>query len=264
MTNRLNQDALENFFSLIRAKNRNDDRPDSSRFKSAFRSISFESIFNLSKNSNCQIDNDSFLLKPVDYYNQSIKAIDCIIDEHCYFSNSSELEPSHQNDQMQSETEPDILEINSLAYVAGYLIKKFSQKNACQECKKLQIDTKDKQQLNDKYTFIKNKQYSSLEHGLLVPSERFLSLAEPLNKIISKDLDSFSPYTSAKKITKLCLTEIAKHQPVTCGTAPCHETLLSVVQLFIKVKIHFSVKLLNQSLKKPKVNNKKLLKITHK
>ena len=50
MINRLNQDLLENLFSLIRTEN--DDRPDSARFQAASRSLSFESIFNLSKGSN--------------------------------------------------------------------------------------------------------------------------------------------------------------------------------------------------------------------
>jgi len=161
MTNRLNQDALENFFFLNRAKNRNDDRPDSSRFTSAFTSISFESIFNQSKSSNCEIDNDSFLLKPDDYYNQSIRSIDSIIDEHSYSSNSSE------NVSSISETEPDIFEVNSLTYMAGYLLKKFYQKNSCQACRNLQTNTQNKEQLSDKHTFVKHKQYSSIEQGLI-------------------------------------------------------------------------------------------------
>ena len=258
MTNRLNQDALENFFSQIRAKNRNDDRPDSCRFQTAFRSISFESIFNQSTNSNCEIDNDSFLLKPDDYYNHSFRSLDSLLHEHNYSSTSSETVASQI-----SETEPDIFELNSLSYVAGYLLKKFHHKNSCQACKTIQINSQNKQQLGNKYIFIKNKQYSSIEHGLIVPSERFLSLAEPLNNIISSNLNSLCPQNTANKITKLCIKEISNHQPVTCGSTPCHESLLAIIKLFIKVKINFSIKLLNQSIKKNKSSNKKLRKITH-
>ena len=82
MINRLNQDVLEILFSLIRTEN--DDRPDSAKFQAAFRSLSFESIFNLSKGSNCENNHDHVLLKPNDNYLILLQSADFISDKHSY------------------------------------------------------------------------------------------------------------------------------------------------------------------------------------
>ena len=54
ITNRLNQDSLENFHCLLRSKNRCDERPDSVRFETAFKSLACESVFKLSELANCE------------------------------------------------------------------------------------------------------------------------------------------------------------------------------------------------------------------
>ena len=215
-TNRLNQDALENFFSLIRAKNRNDDRPDSSRFESAFRSLSVESIFNLSKNSNCEDDWDNFLIKPEDLYNEAIQSVDTIATDHPYSQPSQPI-------NITTDEFPDLIDTNATAYIAGYLIKKFPLILSCQNCKQLLTTSLQEQPHNNKYIFLKHKQYSTLssDSGLVIPSESFISLLESFQQILTFQLNIFSPNNITRKITDLCFEKLSCHQNLTCGQNFC-------------------------------------------
>lgn len=70
LTRRFNQDALENCFSQVQTKNRNDDRPDSVRFEAAFRFLAVQSLFHHSVQSNCEDDLDDFLMDIASYSKQ--------------------------------------------------------------------------------------------------------------------------------------------------------------------------------------------------
>ncbi|KAL8599881.1 hypothetical protein ACOMHN_025413 [Nucella lapillus] len=62
MTDRLNQDCLENFFSCIRGKGGHLDNPDATQFRLFFRQLMVDKFFLHSPGSSCRDDNDSFLL----------------------------------------------------------------------------------------------------------------------------------------------------------------------------------------------------------
>ena len=62
MTNRLNQDCLENLFSVIRGKCGHCDNSDAVQFRTAFQYVVVEKLFLQSENSNCKIDFDNILL----------------------------------------------------------------------------------------------------------------------------------------------------------------------------------------------------------
>ena len=250
---------MENFFSLIRAKNRNDDRPDSSRFESAFRSLSVESIFNLSKNSNCEDDWDNFLIKPEDLYNEAIQSVDTIATDHPYSQPSQPI-------NITTDEFPDLIDTNATAYIAGYLIKKFPLILSCQNCKQLLTTSLQEQPDNDKYIFLKHKQYSTLssDSGLVIPSESFISLLESFQQILTFQLNIFSPNNITRKITDLCFEKLSCHQNLTCGQNFCKNLIESMTKLFIRIKVHFQVKEANRFLSQSKsLKNKKLLKLTH-
>ena len=63
LTSRLNQDCLENFFSIIRGKGGHRIHPNALQFRSAFRACAVDSLFSVSNSSNCLEDVDTFLLK---------------------------------------------------------------------------------------------------------------------------------------------------------------------------------------------------------
>ena len=140
---------------LIRTENKNDSRPDSVRFQAAFRSLSFESIFNLSEGSNCENNHDHVLLKPIDYYQILLQSADFISDKHSY--------SKHEivNDSDATNNNQDIIEKNATAYIAGYLLNKFKGNNPCRLCWEHLTSSFQEQASNNKYVFMRHKQYSN-------------------------------------------------------------------------------------------------------
>ena len=59
MTNHLNQDCVENLFSIIRAKR---DNPDAHEFRAPYRQVMFDQLLMPSEVSNCKVDTDDILL----------------------------------------------------------------------------------------------------------------------------------------------------------------------------------------------------------
>ena len=61
LTNRLNQDCLNNVFWILRSKGRFGDNPDPQQFRAAFRCAILDRLFVLSTYTNCAFDADKIL-----------------------------------------------------------------------------------------------------------------------------------------------------------------------------------------------------------
>lgn len=61
LTNRLNQDPLENMFSIMRQKNGYTKNPSARMFRSCFASICSFSLMKASDECNCEVDEDEFI-----------------------------------------------------------------------------------------------------------------------------------------------------------------------------------------------------------
>ena len=62
LTGRLNQDCVENLFSIIRGKGGCCDNPDVEYFKAAFKLVVADKLFLQDDTSNCKVHNDTVLL----------------------------------------------------------------------------------------------------------------------------------------------------------------------------------------------------------
>ena len=58
LTNRMNQDCIENLFSVIRGKGIHADNPNVCEFRAALRQVMVDSMFAFSDKKNCQDDVD--------------------------------------------------------------------------------------------------------------------------------------------------------------------------------------------------------------
>ena len=58
LTNRLNQDCLDNFCSVIRSRGEHRDNPSSVEFRVDYRAVAIDSLFVKSQNTNCIEDID--------------------------------------------------------------------------------------------------------------------------------------------------------------------------------------------------------------
>ena len=121
LTNRLNQDCLENLFSMIRFKGGFRNNPDFQQFRAAFRHIIVDKLFVHSTSANCKVDADKILL---DISNVTIKQ-----------KRSVEIQESVTaiDALTVAMPAPSLPKKNVIAYMAGYLIKQYPV-DTCPTC----------------------------------------------------------------------------------------------------------------------------------
>ncbi|KAF4519968.1 hypothetical protein B566_EDAN005468, partial [Ephemera danica] len=68
LTNRLNQDALENLFSILRQRSGSNNNPTCAQFRQNMQSVCNMSLMKPPRTSNCEADGDSSLLSPAEIY----------------------------------------------------------------------------------------------------------------------------------------------------------------------------------------------------
>ena len=61
LTNRLNEDCIENLFSLMRAIGARKGNPDAGQFRAEFQQVMVDNVMAPSKSVNCEADVDSFI-----------------------------------------------------------------------------------------------------------------------------------------------------------------------------------------------------------
>lgn len=132
MTSRLNQDVLENQFSIYRQKGGYSKNPTVRTFQAAFKSNLIMNLMRPVKTSNCEPEHSTTLLNLSDF-----TQID--IDDPNSSENELQDDDSEITSSVSSESSADYkftLEESSIMYFAGYLIKKCLDKFNCSECKK--------------------------------------------------------------------------------------------------------------------------------
>ncbi|RXN21116.1 THAP domain-containing [Labeo rohita] len=175
LTNRLNQDCLENAFSSIRARGGNRDNPDSVQFECEYRAVATGLMFSNSEKTNCEQDLDALLLQFSTY--------------------ASHESPQSSDGVLSSDINPPSFDHdgNVLVYIAGYIADKVVGKFAdpegpCKECKVLSTHVP----TDPRYTFLKDKQYTDLalgEKGLKVPSTALVDLVVALEANFRKHIN---------------------------------------------------------------------------
>jgi len=167
MTNRLNQDKLENLFSIFRQKGGYNKNPTSRTIRTSIRS---SCIFSLcaSAATNCEPSQDTnyFISIDIDKISQNTETIETYSDDESSISSSSS-ESSDDNKLKRIDeilTDTISLEDCSVTYFAGYLIYKCYKKFNCHHCQNnLQINNN----LNDKnQLLLLNKNSSSCQNDI--------------------------------------------------------------------------------------------------
>ena len=172
LTNRINQDSIENLFSIIRAKGGARDHPTPDQIRAAYRQVVFDNILMPSEGSNCIPDNDRLIL-----------SINNILVE------SSSIPPIMHHKYAKTIYLPDIdpkPKINIFAYMAGYLLKKHPI--ICAVCIDQLYNSGIK---NNNLIFIEEKEYR--KPALCYPSDDFLSIIELIEKEFLKYIDKLLP-----------------------------------------------------------------------
>ena len=301
MTRRLNQDCLENFFSVIRGLGGNRDNPDVQQFKTSFRHALIDKLFSPNLGSNCELDYDQILLdlqnilapnlsdslksnfhqEPnlddnANYcFNMKVKMNDLITPVELSDNDNVLLEMNVTcEDNYHPLTDYDCLDLivdndlslevtNVAAYMGGYLLRKggFCKADTCQKCLDLFTTSPDKQSV--KHTFISFKTFREFD-CLIYPSSEFCNFVENLEKLFLLNIDNLI-YASSGLIEKLYNLGVNQLNLSTCGNAKCINITKYMVKLYLTARIHFKIKICNQerSLKEALKRNRKAKKIVH-
>ena len=257
LTNRLNQDCLENFFSIIRGRGGHRDNPNAVQFKADYRSIAVDTMFSSSMSSNCQEDMDGFLLQ--------LSNVTEITPSPAARLPPNEL-PSNVTDLLtvsRASPELNLSEENIIVYLAGYLIRKTLKKFPCHKCEALWCQTgqADGKQL----TFLNVKQYNWLQGGgLVTPTEEMQACVSDM-EILFREQSSFISHTDkirTKFVTKsVNLTSLEK---ITCSEPACQISQKYMTELYFIVRIHHSLRATNRNLRcSGNRRNRKVMKFQH-
>ena len=122
LTRRLNQDACENLFSVIRSRNGQNDLPDASKFRMALRKTVATNIL-APPTANCEPDGDT-LLTVVTSVSRRVRC------------NLTQVKVSLANSEpVDVSLAPiDATMSNILTYVGGWVLRRGAEKHACVQC----------------------------------------------------------------------------------------------------------------------------------
>lgn len=186
ITSRLNQDPIENLFSKIRQRRGYDPNPSARYFRFGLQSVMTGCLEKYTDSSNCEDDNDVYISVMERSDCAEVKPSDMVDREDMITSsvdsdNNSEL---YEEDFIEHRS---TLESNSVAYFAGYLMKKFSSQYKCENCEK-EFLSESIDKLGDDGTYISIKNYNDGKIHLRIPSTDFCQLIRKALSIIEKKI----------------------------------------------------------------------------
>lgn len=169
---RLNQDALENFFGVIRTQNGNAYNPTPIQFY-----FSFKKLFRINychiNTGNCEIDKDEILTKFTNFNEKDTVEIQTVFDES---SINMEIDDYEYRDLPVNEE-------NAFMYICGYLLKRCFIKHRCETCESLLLDKNNNLNSLQYYNYF--KAYNSTENDiygkLYIPTSVFVSYIKEMH-----------------------------------------------------------------------------------
>ncbi|KAE9521917.1 hypothetical protein AGLY_017724 [Aphis glycines] len=211
-TNRLNQDTLENLFSIFRQKGGYNKNPTSRTIRTSFRSTCVFSLIT-SKGTNCEssqnIDNPALVQDVITPDKTINEGSESCSDTASSSSSSSPTKIISEKYNTKKINESITLEDCSVTYFSGYLAYKCIKKFNCIECK---INLIIEKSLSDKNQILLiHKNYYDIEKytGLMAPSNQ-------LNHIIDRTLSifetTFQKLQYKKKLRSTLLTVLKKDE----------------------------------------------------
>lgn len=265
LTNRLTQDALENFFSIIRQKNGYNRNPTSRTFRCCFSHICSYSLMKcISTCNNCETDDNKFLtvdvLKDVDVNTSNPTAdIIKISNIDCDPEKTTDSDSSTQFFENPNSLEAT-LETCSIIYFGGYLAKKCVEKFNCTSCDLI----KPKENLCDEKQLLlifKTYGHVSASQGLKAPSDNLIKIVTLCLNVFEKKISKIM--IEKKVLEQLMLSakkKINKHSSVLQSTT-CKNHYIYIVQLLFRTKIYKECKWINTNIGRKGYQNAAKLRV---
>lgn len=152
--------------------------------------------------------------------------------------------------------ESNLIGLNAITYVSGYLLKKCFTKHCCNICTQKLVN---KQLTNSAQLLCLFKGYEESKEkpfgGLITPSDKFVSYITGLEATFVVE---FENNVSRLPIGKY-LSKLSKYSLLEC----VHFPSVYLLRLFVRMRIHYALKFGNRVLRFAKKKNRKYLKVTH-
>lgn len=260
-TRRLNQDCLENFFGLVRQQGGSSFHPTAIQFSRAFKKLFCMKFLNHSSGGeNCETDFDELLLNMKNISKSAELVIECDEEE----TKKCKAEPlidelKSINIVANDYDDLDLINKNGFVYVSGYFgkkILKFHEK--CDSCI-YDIMDKEETQCGDVTRFyLMSREFNELGNGngLIKPSQNWVSYLQQLEELF---LSLFDTYMYERNVLMRILKELINVELfIKCKSFP----KLMFLKMFIRIRIYYICKFVNQGIKS-KEKNLKLLILTN-
>ena len=252
LTNRLNQDCVENLFCIIRGRGGHRDNPDSQQLKGAFKFVVADKLFVQNTGSNCFPDGDKILLD-----------VSSIAMAKCVKPSLGNIKPPPTMDiEMFIQPPLSICEENVAAYLSGYLLRKITVD--CKDCSEQLILPHLPSPFDELsvYEFLRNKTYRE-EGCLIYPTLAMLGFVENLEEIFNATFENIihMPFI----LGRLCKSADSKVGFLNCVQESCTLKLQAMIKLYMKMRIHHALKMSNTKIGEDKTvkRNRKMLKLSH-
>lgn len=257
LTRRLNQDPLENFFGTIRQQGGNSVNPTPVQFTRAFKKLFLMSFLQHSgAGGNCEEDFDELLVNIKEMGDDTASNMDMIEEVDDEYDEDKETIQNELNEMKMSVNdynEVDLIKHNGLSYVAGYFAMKILLKHKCSYCTS-QIRS-DFNQNDETQHYLNVRQYEGLssEQGLIPPSADWVKYISELEEIFHENF--LTNMQKPRVLLTILMKMINKPAFTNCKTFP----KLYFLKFFIRVRIYFTLKFINQSLHSNQKNIKLLI-----
>lgn len=240
-TRRLNQDAVENFFGVIRTQHGDAYNPTPIQFYFSFKKL-FRINYCQINTGNCEIDKDEILTKCTNVNEKILVEIQTVFDES---SVNMEIYGYEYRDLPVNEE-------NAFIYICGYLLKRCFIKHRCETCESLFLDKNNNLNSLQLYNYFKG--YNSTENDIYgklnIPTSVFVSYIKEMH---IKFFENFKIICQSNVIKKfICiLSEI--EFPNTWSNFPKNY----LIKFFIRVRLYCTLKFINREFKEQKRDTKK-------
>ena len=274
LTRQLNQDSLENLFSIIRQKGGFRDNPSPKHFKQTFKQVVIKSCLTNSNASNCESDNSETLLTLVKSACHEAVASASTSTQESIRGNFL-TEPLLESNSMNCEipyslmpTTSSVPEQNALYYIAGFVCKRYLLHHSCDLCSNILINKTavyEGDVTNMSYTYFKAYDHCTSDFGgLTTPSDSFLNYLELCENVFA---NNFLNLMHKDNILDEMCTQISSMVDKVWFTENncCGNNLNLIVRQYVRMRIHYSVKFFNDTLSKlpSKKRSRKVLKVSH-
>ena len=226
-TRRLNQDCLENFFGCIRQLNGQNDHPNPTQFRHAYRKCSMNNLLKSSDSGNCEPDADTLLAVATTVASRPNRPV---TQAKVHFSPDSVTVPPH---------ELDFATENVLTYVGGFLAHKEEGQHTCGQCAAALFTSK-RSVRRSRETLLGLKSFigPACDVGSLkAPSEPFFDVIVKAYQITETQIGSALCNHGIRERLMLCVCETEAYMTMTSRLCSSHR-LHHMIARFIRMNLH--------------------------